>query len=153
MNYWMLTITPENFRATRNLGFTVQGFTSRQRRKVDRMVARDRLLFYIKEARLFGATATIESTAFEEQTLVWTSRLLREVFPHRVRIAPKAVLDEGQYLDAAELAPRLEYIKKWPPEWWHLAFQGELHLLPRRDFELVEGEMQRLLTTRQPSQP
>ncbi len=45
-NYWMLTITPENFKVTRDLGLTVQGFTTLSRKKVERMEVGDRLLDY-----------------------------------------------------------------------------------------------------------
>ena len=46
------------------------------------------------------------------------------------------------------LAPRLEYVKRWPPEDWPLAFFDRLHLLPQRDFRLIEGEMKRNLSMR-----
>ena len=42
------------------------------------------------------------------------------------------------------LAPRLEYVKRWPPENWYMAFQGNLHLLPKSDFLLIEEEMKKL---------
>ena len=45
--YWMVADSVENFRITRELGFTVQGMASRQRRKAQRMESGDRLLFYI----------------------------------------------------------------------------------------------------------
>ena len=44
-----------------------------------------------------------------------------------------------------QLGPRLEYVKRWPPESWHLAFFETLHLIPQRDFRLLEGEMKRVL--------
>ena len=36
------------------------------------------------------------------------------------------------------------YIRRWPPENWYLAFQGNLHLLPKDDFFLIEAEMKKL---------
>ena len=35
-------------------------------------------------------------------------------------------------------------MRKWPPEDWHLAFQGNLHLLSKSDFFLLETEMLKL---------
>jgi hypothetical protein len=144
MNYWMLTISQDNFAVTRSQGWRVQGFTRSQRRKTDRMQPGDRLLLYVREPRGFGFTATITSTAFQEDTVLWHLRESEETFPNRVRIRPEATLKEGQYAGAIDLAPRLEYLRRWPPERWPLAFLGELHLLPRLDFELIEGELQRL---------
>jgi hypothetical protein len=36
------------------------------------------------------------------------------------------------------LLPELEFVKKWPAEHWHLAFQGNVHILPAEDFERIE---------------
>ena len=35
----------------------------------------------------------------------------------------------------------MEYTKKWPPEHWRLAFQGNLHKIPQSDYKLLEREM------------
>ena len=145
LNYWMLTISPENFEVTRGQGFQVQGFGQRQRRKTERMSPGDRLMFYIKDTRVFPVAATMTSKAFEDRIALWHSEHPEELFPYRVTFHADAVLPEGSYLDAADIAPRLEYIKRWPPERWPLAFQGELHLLPRHDFDLLEAEMRRVL--------
>ncbi len=36
----------------------------------------------------------------------------------------------------------MEYVKKWPPEHWRLAFQGNLHKIPDSDYKMIEGLMQ-----------
>lgn len=150
MNYWMLTISEDNFAVTRRQGWRVQGFTRSQRRKTDRMQQGDRLLLYVREPRGFGLTATITSTSFQDEKELWRSHEADEKFPYRVRIRPEIELRDGQYAEAMDLAPRLEYLRRWPPERWPLAFVGELHLLPRRDFELIEGELQRMTGGRTP---
>jgi hypothetical protein len=61
-----------------------------------------------------------------------------------VRLKLDAVLEEPEWLPAKELAYRLEYVRKWPPEHWTLAFQGHVHQLPQKDFKLVEDEIRRL---------
>jgi hypothetical protein len=38
----------------------------------------------------------------------------------------------------------MEYVRRWPPEYWPLAFQGNLHILPKSDFELLEQEMHKV---------
>ena len=43
-------------------------------------------------------------------------------------------------------AGSLEYVKKWAPEKWPLAFWDTLHLLPQRDFKYLEDEMRRIKT-------
>jgi hypothetical protein len=58
---------------------------------------------------------------------------------------PDIILKENNYIDAMVLAPSLEYLKKWLPEMWPLAFYENLHLIPSKDFNLIESEMKRLI--------
>ena len=67
---------------------------------------------------------------------------------YSVELSPDIVLKEKDFIDALVLGPRLEYVKRWAPEDWPLAFFDALHLLPQRDFRLIEGEMRRLLPKR-----
>ena len=61
-----------------------------------------------------------------------------------MKLEPYIVLDEEDYIDGLLLGPRLDYVKRWPPEEWPLAFMDALHLLPQRDFRLIEGEMKKV---------
>jgi hypothetical protein len=65
-----------------------------------------------------------------------------------VHTQPNLVLEPGEGLDAEALAPRLLYLKRWAPEQWFLALQGDVHLLSSQDFLLVEREMQRTAESR-----
>ena len=152
MNYWMLSISEENFNVTKEQGYTVQGFGQRQRRKTDRMVKGDRLLFYVRGLRVFPATATIASTVFEDAEPLWTSQQANEAFKYRVRITPEFVLPDDKHLRVIEIGPRMEYVRRWPPEMWPFALMEELHLLPRKDFEFIEEEMRKILG-RPPTRP
>ena len=142
-NFWMIVSSPENFRITRELGFTAQGLKAQHRRKVQRIEAGDRVLFYVSGARRFAATATATSSYVEDETSVWQNEGSAN-WPYRIQIKPELVLDDHQLIDANLLAPRLDYVKRWPPENWYMAFQGNLHLLPKNDFLIIEEEMRKL---------
>lgn len=142
-NFWMIISNPNNFRITEKLGFTKQGLKSQHRRKIQRIENGDRVLFYVSGDRYFTATATATSSYFEETEEVWEKEGCAE-WPYQIKIKPEVVLDDHQYIDANLLAPRLDYIKRWAPENWYMAFQGNLHLLPKSDFLLIEEEMKKL---------
>ena len=152
MNYWMLSITEENFNVTRTQGYKVQGFGLRQHRKTDRMVKGDRLLYYVKGLRVFSVAATIISTVFEDEKPLWVSPQLNEQYKYRVRTRAELILRPDQYIQANQIGPRMDYVRRWPPEMWHHAFWEELHLLPRKDFELIEDEMRKVLRGQGPTQ-
>ncbi len=139
----MLATSLENFRRTQEHGFTVQGLRSRHRRRAEALRPGDRLLYYVSGRMAFAATCTVTSTLFEDHSHIWRSAHREEDYPWRVRIRPDLVLDERVWIQAKDLAYRLEYVRKWPPEHWFLAFLGHLHQLPARDFRLIEDELRR----------
>ncbi len=143
-NYWMVVQTTEDFEISRQMGFTLHGLRFSQRRRAQRMEPQDSLLYYVSGTRKWSAIATVTSTYFEDRTPVWQTNGSCEEYPYRVKLEPALVLDEKDYIDALFLAPRLEYLKRWAPERWPEAFVDTLHLLPQRDFRLIEGEMKRV---------
>ncbi|MBO0686208.1 MAG: EVE domain-containing protein [Candidatus Dormibacteraeota bacterium] len=143
----MLVSSPENFRRTLEHGFTLQGFKSRHRKRAEAMHPGDRLLYYVTGRMAFAATCTLTSDMFEERAYIWRSARREEDYPWRVRVRRDQVLEEQDWVAAKDLAYRLEYVRKWPPEHWSLAFQGHLHQLPQKDFKLIEDEIKRTAGT------
>src|SRR5438105_6837422 len=136
--YGMVVSSPDNFRKTRELGFTIQGLKSRHRRRVETMRVGDRLLYYVTGRMAFAATVTVASPMYEDHTPTWRSARRDEDYPWRVHIRSDFVLDDSDWVPAKELAYRLDYVRKWPPEHWTLAFQGHIHMLNRNDFAIIE---------------
>ncbi len=120
------------------------GIDNRNTRKAAQMVPGDRIVFYIRDSRRFVATATVKSRRFRGRSRIWKHHSDRENFNNRVRIEPDIVADEPeQQIDAYQVGPTLEYVKRWVPEQWNLAFFDMVHILSQRDFNLLEGELKR----------
>ena len=145
-NYWMFVETEENASITRRLGYKLFGMGPRYRKRAQRMQKSDRVLFYTRTTRSWTASATIKSKCFEDDSIIWMPESRPIDFKFRVELNPDYILDETQYLDGLQIGPGLEYVKRWAPENWPLAFWDKLHLLPQRDFKLLEGEMIRIKT-------
>jgi hypothetical protein len=148
-SHWLITLSPENYTITRDMHFALLGLRSRHRKKAERVAVGDRVLYYVLSERLFPATATVTSAYFEDRHPTWINQERKDdPFPYRVHTQSNLVLEPGEGLDAEVIAPRLLYLKRWPPEQWYLALQGDVHLLSAQDFVLVEREMQRIGETR-----
>ena len=145
-SYWMLVDSPANFEISERMGLTVCGLGRSYRKRAERMQPDDRMLFYISGIRKWAASATVASRCYMDETPVWSSTRKGEVYPYRIKLNPVMVLRREDYIDALVLGPRLEYVKRWAPEEWPLAFLDRLHLLPQRDFRLIEGEMKRVVS-------
>ncbi len=141
--YWMLVTEQRNFDITRQRGFNTLGVDSRNRRKAVRMAPDDRIMFYLSDRRAFAAVATVASGHFESHERIWEHPRGREDFPYRVKMRPDVVLDQDIWVDALQVGPTLEYVRKWAPEDWPLAFLGMVHIIPQRDFGYLEEEMRR----------
>ena len=72
----------------------------------------------------------------------------QEDYPYRICVQPEIILEPDQYLDVKEIAPRMQYPRKWPPEHWRLAFQGNLHRIPRGDYDLILAELKQAAAAR-----
>jgi hypothetical protein len=145
----MITLSPENLAIARSQKFSLLGLRSRHRKKAERIAVGDRVLYYVLGKRTFPATAAVTSAYFEDRHVVWINPERKDdPFPYRVHTVPSLVLEDWEALDAAAIAPRMLYVKRWPPELWYLALQGDVHLLSAQDFQMVEREMQRILDSR-----
>ena len=141
--YWIAVSGEANFEKTRDLGWQVQGFKRRQRRKAESMEEGDKLVWYITKRMAFAGYATIMGKAFEDHEPIWQGSKPEEDYPWRVPIRKELVLDREQWIDVEPLARRMEYVAKWPTEHWRLAFQGNLHEIAEHDFRLIVEALER----------
>jgi len=139
---WVLTGSLENFRATREGGFRLIGAKEKRRRIAERIAPGDKIIFYVTGLQAFGGVVRVTSEMFEERVKVWPAKQGKvDAYPWRFQTAPVVVLDEESFVPAVELAGELEHVAKWPAEHWHLAFQGQLRSVSKRDAKLLEGRI------------
>ena len=142
---WLINTPRTYFDAVRERGLDLLGIDSPNARRSRQMAPDDTLVFYIQETRSFVATARVKSRVFEGHDEIWTNPTRpKEKFVSRVRLAPSVVAtDSSEEIAGLQVGPSLEYVKRWPPEWWHLALFGMVHILSQRDFDLLEAELKR----------
>ena len=139
---WILTGSPENFRATREHGFRVVGMKEKRRAMAEQMEPGDRVVFYVTKVQAFGAIVRIAGGMYEDRAPIWPGKPGQaDPYPWRFPTEPELVLDEEAFVPAAGLAGELEHVRKWPAEHWHLAFQGQLRTVSDADARLIEGRM------------
>jgi len=139
---WILTGSLENFRINVERGFDVIGFKERRRRQAEEFEPRDEVVFYVTGIQAFGGIARVRSEMFEDRTRIWPGKKGKpEIYPWRVEAEPVLILPEGEFVPAEELATELEHVRKWPPDHWHLAFQGQLRTVGEADAELLRERL------------
>ncbi len=135
--YWMLVSSEENFERSRARGFDIAGMKSRHRKKAERLKPGDKVVFYLTKVQAFGGCAEVTSTFFESDESVWDGGKKQEIYPFRFEVRPEIVCEAGDFLAVEPIRHKLQHLKKWPDEHWRLGFQGNVHSLPREDYESV----------------
>jgi hypothetical protein len=134
---WILTGSLENFRVNVERGFDVIGFKEGRRRQAEELEPSDEVVFYVTGVQAFGAIARVRSHMFEDRGPIWPPGKKDEPYPWRVAAEPVVVLAEDDFVAADGLAGELKHVRKWPPEHWHLAFQGQLRPVGEADAGLL----------------
>jgi len=139
MATWILTGSLENYLINVERGFDVVGFKERRRRQAEEFEPGDEIVFYVTGVQAFGGIARVRSTMFEDRTPIWPQGRKKrpEPYPWRVEAEPVVVLGDDELIPAEELVDELEHVRKWPPEHWHLAFQGQLRTVSDGDARLL----------------
>ena len=139
---WILTGSPENFAVTRERGFSLIGMKQRRRNQALAMAPGDRIVFYLTQIGAFAGSVILTTEMFEDREPVWPGKPgSPDSYPWRFGCEPEIVLEEDDWLDAAELKDELEHIRKWPAEHWKLAFQGQLRTLCASDADLLVARL------------
>jgi hypothetical protein len=138
----VLTGSPENFAATADRGFRVIGMKERRRALAEQIEPGDRIVFYLTRIKAFGGIVRVTGPMFEDRAKIWPGKPGKvDPYPWRFETEPEVVLDEAAYVPAEELAPALEHVRKWPPEHWTLAFQGQLRPVSGADARTIDARM------------
>jgi predicted RNA-binding protein len=141
---WILTGSLENFRVNVERGFDLIGFKERRRRQAEEFEPGDEIFFYVTGVQAFGGIARVKSEMFEDRAPIWPpkSKNKPEPYPWRVEAEPVLILPEEVFVPAEELATELDHVRKWPPDHWHLAFQGQLRTIGEADARLLRERLQ-----------
>ena len=139
---WILTSSPDNHVATAAHGFEVIGIKERNRARALQLEPGDRIVLYLTKVMRFGAAIRITGELYEDRTKIWPGKPGKvDAYPWRFATEPELVLDEPCWLAAESVKDDLEHIRKWPPEHWKLAFQGQLRTVSDADAALLMERM------------
>ena len=142
MATWILTGSPENYAATAERGYRLIGMKERRRIQAQSMEPGDRIVLYLTKVKAFAAAIRLTGEMFEDREPVWPGKPgAADPYPWRFESEPELVLEEAAWLPAEAVKDDLEHIRKWPPEHWKLAFQGQLRIVSDADAALLMDRM------------
>jgi predicted RNA-binding protein len=135
---WILTSSPENHEATREHGFSVIGIKERNRARALQIEPGDRIVLYLTKVMAFAGSITVTGELYEDRAKIWPGKPGKaDAYPWRFTTEPEIVLEKEEWVPAEDLSTKLDHIRKWPPEHWKLAFQGQLRTVSEHDAQLL----------------
>jgi hypothetical protein len=139
---WILTASPENHEATRAHGFSVIGIKERNRPRALQIEPGDRIVLYLTKVMAFAGSIIVTGELYEERTKIWPGKPGKaDAYPWRFATEPEIVLEQDEWVPAETLARKLAHVRKWPAEYWKLAFQGQLRTVSKADANLLVKRM------------
>ena len=90
----------------------------------------------------FAASIRVTGDLYEDREKLWPGKPGKaDAYPWRFPTEPELVLAEADWLEAESVKDDLEHIRKWPPEHWKLAFQGQVRRISDGDADLLLERM------------
>jgi len=139
MNYWLFVTHPANFEIMK--AKNIAAMKAKRKSYADQVRLGDKVVFYLTKIGKFAGAAEFTSKVREDKTKIFTEEKLTETHPWRFDIKFEAALNEKDYLPAENFKDKLKYLKKWPAKFWKLGFQGNVHEIPKDDYETLKVAM------------
>lgn len=135
---WILTSSPENHAATSARGFSVIGIKERNLRRAEQIEPGDRLILYLTREMVFAGWVEITGSMFEDREPIWPGKKGNpDIYPWRFETRPGVTLEKDDWLPAEAFKEALDHVRKWPPDHWRLAFQGQLRPVTDDDSDML----------------
>jgi len=136
VKYWLLVTHPTNFELMKQKN--IAAMKAKRKSFADQVEVGDKVAFYLTKIGKFGGVATFESKVKEDKSKIFTEEKPGEVHPWRFDVKFEKKLSPEDYKDSENFKDSLVYLKKWPAKYWKLGFQGNVHEIPKEDYETLK---------------
>src|SRR3989344_1762802 len=136
-SFWLLVTHPANFKIMKLKN--IAAMKAKRKSFAERVQVGDKVVFYLTKIGKFGGVAEFASTVREEKSKIFTEEKPGETHPWRFDMKFEVALFEDQYVPAEKFKDKLKYLNKWPAKYWKLGFQGDVHEIPKEDYETLKN--------------
>lgn len=140
MNCWLLVTHPDNFKLMK--AKNIAAMKEKRKNFAERVEVGDKVVFYLTKIGKFGGVGEFTSKTREDSSKIFTEEKPGETHPWRFDVEFEVKLDEKGYAPSENFKDKLKYLKKWPVKYWKLGFQGNVHEIPREDYETLRKGLQ-----------
>lgn len=139
MTHWLIISSPNSLKVTRAFDYKIAGMKQRWRKAAASVRPGDTLFFYVTGLKAIAAELRVVGTFFEDNEPIWLEDQPHDYFALRFPTEPVKVREAGDYLSVKDFLADYQYARKWSPQHWTLAFQGNVHRLNEQDYQLIHN--------------
>ena len=143
-NYWLLITHLANFEVMK--AKNIAAMKAKRKSFAERVEAGDKVVFYLTKIGKFGGVAEFTSKVRKDWSEIFpvarpsfAKASEGDAHPWRFDVKFEAKLKSDEYVSAEQFKDKLKYLKKWPEKYWKLGFQGNVHEIPKEDYETLKG--------------
>ncbi|MEC7837680.1 MAG: EVE domain-containing protein [Chloroflexota bacterium] len=148
--YWLVNFSLKNFNISKKRSFDLLGFTKKDNKLTNKININDNVIFYVSDIKSFVGSAVVNSKKFYDKKKIWDIDEEEVKFPYRVNLKSTKILPEKKYMSGYDIAPSLNYLKRWAPEDWYLAFLPPVHILSHLDYQIISHNIDNALSSKSP---
>lgn len=137
--HWLLVGSESNFDLSRERNFDVAGMKLRWKKAASEVEVGDTVFFYLIGLQVIAGECKVMSESFFDESPIWDCTKVDEQYPWRFQTEPTKIRDKGEYLSVKDFIADYEYTRKWTPQRYSLAFQGNVHRLGDADYQLIHN--------------
>ena len=126
--YWINNSSLEEYNKILNQK-KIQYFDIKDKNKISRMKRGDKIIYFLNDKDLFIGISEVKSDNYDEINNDLIS----------IKIKKGTHLKLNNSIDANQIGPSLEYVKRWAPEKWKLSLFGKLHIISQNDFNFIQS--------------
>ena len=138
-SFWLLVTHPANFKIMKLKN--IAAMKAKRKSFAEKVEVGDKVVFYLTKIGKFGGVAEFKSKFREDKSKIFTEEKPGETHPWRFDVKFEVALSEDQYVSAENFKDKLKYLKKWPAKYCKLGFQGNVHEIPKEDYEILVTAM------------
>src|SRR3989344_2267094 len=134
-SFWLLVTHSANFKIMKLKN--IAAMKAKRKSFAEKVEVGDKVVFYLTKIGKFGGVAEFKSKFREDKSKIFTEEKPGEIHPWRFDVKFEVALDETKYVPSENFKEKLRYLKKWPAKYWKLGFQGNVHEIPKEDYEAL----------------
>ena len=139
--HWLLVGSESNWLLSKDRNFDVAGMKERWKKAASEVKPGDTVFFYLIGLQVIAGECKVTSDSFYDDSPIWDCTKPDEQYPWRFTTKPMVIREQGKYLSIKDFIADYEYAKKWSPQRFSLAFQGNVHRLNDHDYQLIHQHL------------